>query len=312
MLPAILLAAALLSLAVSSAVTEEIQLRVKTKLDELTFLGTGPSYQLPWVACSPVCPTCLSGLSSPYSADRRRNTSVFLKTKLGESVLVDCGKSFYSGFTELLMPRGIATIDRVLLTHPHADAINGLDDLRAFTDATQKTITVHADQPTIREIENRYPYMRGQDIGGSGKLPKFSFVEFETNKVVAGIKDFEVMAVEVEHGKKGDGPFMSNGFLFDGVIAYLSDVSKVPDQTMQLLMQEGKIEVLIIDCDTISKKTTAHLKLEDALAIHYKIKPKQLTLLTGMSHGLAHDELNGVLPEKVRAARDGMVLKFIS
>jgi ribonuclease BN (tRNA processing enzyme) len=46
------------------------------------------------------------------------------------NVLIDCGKTFRDAYFRTLAPLGVEHLDALLLTHEHADAIFGLDELR--------------------------------------------------------------------------------------------------------------------------------------------------------------------------------------
>jgi phosphoribosyl 1,2-cyclic phosphodiesterase len=48
----------------------------------------------------------------------------------GKNVLIDCGKTFRSAYFRTLAPRRIADIAALVITHEHADAIGGIDELR--------------------------------------------------------------------------------------------------------------------------------------------------------------------------------------
>lgn len=45
-------------------------------------------------------------------------------------ILIDCGKTFRDGLLRLFPQHGLKTVSSLLLTHGHADAILGLDDIR--------------------------------------------------------------------------------------------------------------------------------------------------------------------------------------
>jgi phosphoribosyl 1,2-cyclic phosphodiesterase len=77
----------------------------------------------------------------PGSRNRRRNTSALFRVPDPRdparlrtlNILIDCGKRFWDGAIDLFPALGVRHIDAVVITHGHADAINGLDDLRDFT-----------------------------------------------------------------------------------------------------------------------------------------------------------------------------------
>jgi phosphoribosyl 1,2-cyclic phosphodiesterase len=46
------------------------------------------------------------------------------------TIVIDVGKNFQAAAIEFFPKYGLRRIDAVILSHPHADAMNGLDDLR--------------------------------------------------------------------------------------------------------------------------------------------------------------------------------------
>ena len=75
----------------------------------------------------------------PGSKNRRFCTSLVAigsepgRPDTSSTILIDCGKSFYESALRYFPSNGLSKIDAVLLTHPHADAVLGLDDLRSWT-----------------------------------------------------------------------------------------------------------------------------------------------------------------------------------
>jgi hypothetical protein len=49
------------------------------------------------------------------------------------TILIDCGKTFYESMIEWFPVYGITHLDGVILTHGHADAVFGIDDLRGLS-----------------------------------------------------------------------------------------------------------------------------------------------------------------------------------
>lgn len=101
---------------------------------EFMFVGTGTSSAVPILPCitdpEQRCKTCLSSAEE----DTRGNTSAVVQAKGSDggfkTILIDCGKTFYRDSLKHFPKRGLRKIDGLLLTHGHADAMYGLDDLR--------------------------------------------------------------------------------------------------------------------------------------------------------------------------------------
>lgn len=131
-------------------------------LDKLIFLGTGTSGQVPAIQClthAALPQDVQSGQSRKYqrcaachdvllygqqSRNRRMCTSAVVvggsqhgkTTSTGRrpdqtTILIDCGPTFYEAACKAWAAHDLRTIDAVLLTHGHADAVLGLDHLRA-------------------------------------------------------------------------------------------------------------------------------------------------------------------------------------
>ncbi|KAG0151635.1 hypothetical protein CROQUDRAFT_86680 [Cronartium quercuum f. sp. fusiforme G11] len=230
---------------------------------EMLILGSGASSQLPVISCIVAkpgqgCACCLSTRLPSGVKNIRRNTSAILRvhpspTELAPSrnqtsvepktILIDVGKSFCEAARQHFPPNNLSTIDAVLLTHPHADAINGLDDLRAWTldSVIQSTIPIYCDQFTLSEVARMFPYMISTSKAtGSGAVPAFEW------HIIEDGSPFELFGVvvsplKVQHGCYFDstgsaqGPYGCLAFLFDHSLCYMADVSSVPESTYAAL-----------------------------------------------------------------------------
>ncbi len=100
--------------------------------DELVFVGTGVSTALPVLGhLDGRCSVCMEALTVDTSPNRRNNVSLLLRVAATrQNILIDCGKTFRAAFLRTLAPLHVSRIHSLLLTHDHADAIDGLDDLR--------------------------------------------------------------------------------------------------------------------------------------------------------------------------------------
>ena len=96
-----------------------------------TILGCGSSPGTPritgdWGNCDPANPknrrTRAAALVERIAAERRRATRV----------VIDTGPDF----REQMLLAGVRRVDAVVYTHPHADHIHGIDDLRGYRAGT--------------------------------------------------------------------------------------------------------------------------------------------------------------------------------
>ncbi|EMD41644.1 hypothetical protein CERSUDRAFT_110218 [Gelatoporia subvermispora B] len=178
---------------------------------ELIFLGTGTSSSIPHVDCltrppdARPCLTCLSTLTPAGKRNIRRNTSAVVRVRGcdGEpvTIVIDVGKTFQPAAVEWFPKHGLRRIDAVLITHAHADAMNGLDDLRGWTlhGAIQSHIDVYVSSDTFNEVQRSFPYMVAKEYAsGGGDVPEFKWhiiedrVPFEIGETGVQITPFAV------------------------------------------------------------------------------------------------------------------------
>lgn len=245
-------------------------------------------------------------------------------------ILIDVGKSFCEAARDHFPRNQIRNLDAVLLTHPHADAINGLDDLRAWTlgGAIQHSVPIYCDQYTYSEISKMYPYLTNSSAKtGGGDVPEFTW------NIIEDGKSFQICGVEITplvvyHGKffNGDSspdqarPFKCLSFLIDRSIYYVSDVSEIPETTLDLLKiklehnadrhhkslsvhghqiapnhpQRGvqsshaanRLQVLIVDTLRLDSHTS-HFGIAQSVDTIRMLNPVK-SYLIGFTHGVSH------------------------
>ena len=87
-----------------------------------TILGCGTSTGVPLIICS--CVVC----RSRNPRNKRLRAAAWLQTR-GKSILIDTSPDLRTQAIKFKIPR----VDAVLFTHPHADHIHGIDELRSYT-----------------------------------------------------------------------------------------------------------------------------------------------------------------------------------
>jgi phosphoribosyl 1,2-cyclic phosphate phosphodiesterase len=250
----------------------------------VTLLGTGTSGGVPRIACR--CPTC----TSADPRDRRRRSSALLA--FGDRrVLVDAGPDLRDQALEAAMDR----LDAVLLTHEHADAIGGLDELRAFNEIQGAYLPVHAFPDCLRIVIERFRYAFQPGQGTYVGVPRLRPVEIGGPFLVAGRR---FVPVPVVHGERQIAGFRTGRF------AYLTDVQRVEADGMVLL---GGLDLLVVSALRDEPHPT-HQTVAQALALIAELRPRR-AILTHLDHDLRHAELAGRLPPGVEVGVDGLILE---
>ncbi len=167
----------------------------------VTLTGTGTSHGIPVIGCE--CPVCRS--TDPH--DMRLRCSAYIQA--GDTALViDTGPEFRMQ----ALKYKIKHLDAVLITHSHADHLNGMDDLRIFShtaspgkdNRTEHILPLYANGTTLRDIQTRFSYVFAQTQQGGGKplLNLFNADEYtKENPVVVRNRCEQPNA----HGCNGEG-----------------------------------------------------------------------------------------------------------
>lgn len=283
----------------------------------VVFAGSGPSLSLPILSCfSSDCSCCTLARSDPHNKNRRLNTSILIQSG-SNNILVDCGKTFYNSALNVLVPLQITSLSAVVLTHGHADAILGLDDLRHYTrnnTANDSKLEVFCDEKTMKVIEGVFPYLIDtQTAFGSGEVAEIKFVPSIQPFEPLNPGNVEFIAIPVEHGVHPGGcPYFSNGFIIAKRILYISDVNSIPESTFKYIheyFKERELELLILDClePLAIPELVSHLAWPQCQDIISNLKPKR-TLLVGMSHMIEHELFSQTLPNSIGLAFDGLIV----
>ena len=237
---------------------------------QLTMLGVGSSAGTPAVGCK--CNTC----ASTNPRNKRTRCSSIITLDNGEVILIDTGPDLRIQ----ALREGLTRIDAVLYTHSHADHLHGIDDLRAFCQLQRKQIPLYAKQDVVEHITNKFGYTLREPCD-FWDLPVLSIHAVSSPFNLFGQL---VTPIPVKHGR---GDIL--GYRI-GNIAYLTDVSAIPEASFELL---HGLDILLLDCLRHQPHPT-HVNLEQSMVYANHIKAKN-TYMIHMTHELEFDALSEIL-----------------
>lgn len=262
-----------------------------------------------------------------YNKNYRCNPSLLIQHK-DKNIIIDVGKTFRESIIRWIPKYKVRSVDAVVLTHGHADAIFGLDDVRSVQSRTPEPMNVHLSKECLHVVSYTFPYLMppppvsmtasGPDRSNSDNkkafhrhVAKINFNVFDYFSSFIVADCLEIQALPVKHGEDLD----SSAFIFGTKdrIVYISDVSRVIPETMDHI-KESQVDVLVIDALCLTFKHPTHYSLDQAIALCREVKPKR-AFFVGMSSQFDHDEVNAylaTLKEKedldLQLAYDGLCL----
>ena len=262
---------------------------------------------------------------NPGSKNARSNVSILVRytpegaTATTTTIMVDAGKTMRPAVLQAFPKLGVVSIDALLLTHSHADAIFGLDDLRDLQQQEELfgddgkligyrvkgggsgQMRIVSNRQTLRTARTAFPYLATPaDFVSPGILRRrvaaFGWEEIPHDDATLNFAGLGVRCFPVYHG----GTYISLGFAFgrnaDGSrpFVYISDVKALPEKTQQWL-DEAPIRVLVVDMLRRTDHTT-HFSFDEAVAFVRRMRPSK-ALFVGMASCEIgdHDEVNAEL-----------------
>ncbi|KAI8000633.1 putative hydrolase C777.06c [Camellia lanceoleosa] len=297
----------------------------------LIFLGTGCSSAVPNAVCliqpsDPPCQVCFQSFSLPpdRNPNYRCNTSLLIDYCRSDGehsyILIDVGKTFREQVLRWFTFHKIPRVDSIVLTHEHADAVLGLDDIRLvqpFSPTNDIAPTpIYLSQEAMDSVGVKFPYLipkklkEGQELRRVAQLD-WKIIENDCQKpfVASGL---ELVPLPVMHGED----YISLGFLFGEKckVAYISDVSRILPTTKHYISKNSDQQLDLLILDTLYKKGShnTHFCFPQTLDAVKKLCPKR-ALLIGMTHEFDYHVDNEFLREwstregiPVQLARDGL------
>lgn len=232
---------------------------------EIIFMGTGSSTGVPRATCvmdpNSKCHTCKLAMEGTPETNHnwRGNPSILIRyvtpssnnasSPLVRNIQIDICKTFLPSVLRFYPRFGIRSLDGVILTHEHADAVLGLDDIRSLQcfavdgQTESPRLDVRVSKMTLESMQQKFPYLTEEASSAAvarkvallGWPLMFPFTPFE----ICGLN---VMPLPVLHGED----YVSMGFLFGAQMGketegerecclYISDVSRIPQLTWNYL-----------------------------------------------------------------------------
>ena len=248
---------------------------------KVRILGCGTSTGVPrigndWGDCDP---------SEPRN--RRLRSSILVESG-DERLLVDCGPDL----REQLLAADIVEIDRVIVTHDHADHCHGIDDLRQIAQHIGRQVTLLARQQVLERLRNRFTYLF-QDVG--------IYRAVAVAEPIGGAMDLgnaTLRFVDQPHGGITSlGIRVDEG---DRSFGYAIDFHEFkPDMAS---LYEG-VDLWIADCLRRTPHPT-HAHLDAVLGWARELRVGQL-LLTHLDKSMDYATLQAELPDWAAPAFDG-------
>jgi phosphoribosyl 1,2-cyclic phosphate phosphodiesterase len=256
---------------------------------KVTFLGTGTSYGVPFVACD--CAVCRS--DDPFN--KRLRCSILVEDD-DTRLLVDTTPDL----RQQMLRADISSLSAILWTHAHNDHIIGLDDIRPISNRVGY-IDGYGDQTTIEHLQQLFGYVFEQNR----EYPNFPRV---TPHIVAPGESltfgrFKVTAFALMHGKRE-----ITGYRFENdgrTFVYATDCSAIPDASWPYFANS---DVTVLDALRHEAHPT-HFNIAQALEVVEKTRPGR-ALFTHIAHDLDHRITNSELPESVQLAFDGQIIEL--
>jgi len=256
---------------------------------EVIFLGSGTSQGVPMIAHD----SAGCDLADPRNWRTRSSIHVVMD---GHHVQIDAAPEFRLQ----CIRHQIEWIDTFILTHPHADHIMGMDDLRRFCDLLGgEALPVYSTAVGLARIGQIFPYAIGERPASKG------YAAFRLHEMP---ETLETPGGWVHRALLPHGPMTTLGLVFEEKssgkkFAYFNDCKEVPPEARGLA--EGA-EVVVLD-GLRPREHPTHMSTPEAIQTALEMGAPA-SYLTHFTFHIDHATWAEQLPEGVFLAYDGLRL----
>ena len=254
---------------------------------EVTILGCGSSSGVPaigneWGNCNPKNPKNI-----------RLRSSILIKIN-NQIILVDATPDL----RQQLLNANVRHLDAILITHCHADHINGIDDFSFLNVIMKKDINLYATKQVIETIKERFSYVFEKlSPKANGFYYKPCLIPIEINGNFK-VNDLSILSFQQNHGFSETTGFRIGNF------AYCTDVTEFEKPVFEKLRN---LDLWIIDCFRFEPHKS-HAHFEKVMSWVDNLKPKKV-ILTHMNNEIDYDYISKQLPRNCFAGYDGLIVK---
>lgn len=258
---------------------------------EVVFLGTGTSQGVPMIAQPE------GGCDLADSRNWRTRTSIHVVMG-GHHIQVDAAQEFRLQCVH----NKIEKVETFILTHPHADHILGMDDLRRFCDLNgNRALPVYSSPEGLERVRGIFPYAILDEPMVPG-YPAFQLCELSGDLELPG---GTVRSVYLPHG-----PVRVLGLVFieretGRKFVYYTDCKEVGEEARELA---AGADALVLD-GLRPTPHPSHMSIPEAAQTAVALAAGR-SYLTHMTYKVDHASTEATLPESVFLAYDGLRLEL--
>lgn len=258
----------------------------------VTVLGSGSSSGVPgldfgWGECDPTNPK-----------NRRRRPGLIIEDlDTGTRVLIDTPPDL----REQLLDADVERLDAVVYTHPHADHLNGIDDLRGINRRMQSELPVYADENTFKQISERFAYVLDAiPPKDDGSKPFFYKPVLHPHHVIAPGDRFQIGSLTFEAFDQDHGFSRTLGFRI-GDFAYSTDVTRLEEAAFDVVRDVPVWMIAVLGWND----HPTHCHVDKAIEWVSRAGARR-SVLGHLSPSIDYQTLKDYLPSHMEPAYDGM------
>jgi phosphoribosyl 1,2-cyclic phosphate phosphodiesterase len=189
-------------------------------------------------------------------------------------------------------------IDLFILTHEHADHVNGMDDLRRFCDFLGGTaMPVYSSPEACSRLRLMFPYAIGEKPVSKG------YAAFRVSEMpgLLELPQGTIASTRLPHGRVETLGLVFTERSSGRRLAYYTDCKTVPDEAVELARGA---HIVVLDGLRPTPHPT-HMTISEAVAMAAKIGSPR-SFLTHLTHNVDHAGTSAGLPSGVELSYDGL------